>query len=77
MTALDRQTLLNLIAREGLVAGIIDEAAQVTPNGVELSLQKVYRFREAGLIDFDNTERRIPEYEEIVPAEATTQHHWA
>jgi dUTP pyrophosphatase len=67
MTVLDRQTLLGLIAREGLVTGIIDEATQVTPNGVELSLQKVYRFREAGAVDFDNKERRIPEYEEIAP----------
>jgi dUTP pyrophosphatase len=69
MTVLDRQTLLSRIAHEGLVTGIIDEATQVTPNGVELSLQKVYRFREGGLVDFDNTERRIPEYEEIVPAD--------
>lgn len=65
MTVLDRQTLLDLIAHKGLITGIIDEATQVTPNGVELSLQKVYRFREAGVVDFNNTERRIPEYEEI------------
>jgi len=67
MAVLDRQTLLELIARKGLVTGFIDEATQVTPNGVELSLQRVCRFREGGLVDFNNTERRIPEYEEIPP----------
>jgi dUTP pyrophosphatase len=67
MTVLDRETLLSLIARERLVTGIIDEATQVTPNGVELSLQAIYRFREAGVVDFNNRERRVPEYEEIAP----------
>jgi dUTP pyrophosphatase len=69
MAVLDHQTILNLIARKGLVTGLVDEVTQVTPNGVELSLQKVYRFREAGAVDFDNRKRRIPEYEEIAPTD--------
>ena len=65
MTVLDRQTIRDLISQKKLVTGLIDPETQVTPNGVELSLHKVYQFTEAGLIDFSNEERHIPQYEEI------------
>lgn len=65
MVVVDRQSILDLITRHGLVTNMINQAIQVSPNGVELTLQKVYNFKEAGTIDFSNEERHIPEYEEI------------
>jgi dUTP pyrophosphatase len=40
---------------------------QVSPNGVELTLHKLFTFKEAGVVDFSNAERYIPEYEELPP----------
>ncbi len=65
MAVFDRQTILELITQRELVTGLIDTKTQVSPNGVELTLHKVYRFKEAGVVDFSNEQRRIPEYEEI------------
>jgi dUTP pyrophosphatase len=67
MAVFDRQTILELISRHKLVTGLLDAETQVSPNGVELTLHKLYRFAEAGVIDFSNVERRIPQYEEIAP----------
>jgi dUTP pyrophosphatase len=67
MAVFDRQTILEFITQRKLVTGLIDPKTQVSPNGVELTLHKVYRFKEAGVIDFSNEQRRIPEYEEILP----------
>ncbi len=67
MAVFDRQTILELIAQRKLVTDLIDPETQVSPNGVELTLHKVYRFKEAGIIDFSNEQRRIPQYEEIPP----------
>jgi dUTP pyrophosphatase len=65
MVVLDRKTLLDLISQHQLITNMIDQNVQVSPNGVELTLQKLYLFKEAGTIDFSNQERHIPDYEEI------------
>lgn len=38
---------------------------QIQPNGVELTLASVSRMIGAGRLGFDNSERRLPEYEEV------------
>ncbi len=48
-----------------LVEGLIDPEIQVQPAGIELTLRKVYRICGAGSIDFDNSGRIIPKYEEL------------
>ncbi|MFW9831969.1 MAG: deoxyuridine 5'-triphosphate nucleotidohydrolase [Candidatus Thorarchaeota archaeon] len=65
MVVIDRQTILELIARHKLLTNLIDEEVQISPNGVELTLQKVYAFKESGTIDFSNCDRHIPDYEEV------------
>ncbi len=60
MVVVDRQTLLELIAHQKLVTSMIDPAKQISPNGVELTLHKIYQFTEAGTVDFSNEERHIP-----------------
>lgn len=65
MVVVDRQTILEMISKQHLVTDMVDPAKQVSPNGVELTLHKVYAFKEAGTIDFTNEERHIPEHEEL------------
>ncbi|MFN7991038.1 MAG: deoxyuridine 5'-triphosphate nucleotidohydrolase [Candidatus Micrarchaeia archaeon] len=40
-------------------------ASQYQPCGIDITMKEVYRFKNAGLIDFDNTERKISEVEPI------------
>jgi len=65
LVVLDRKTILDLISKHQLITNMVDQTVQVSPNGVELTLQKLYTFEEAGTIDFSNQERHIPNYEEI------------
>ena len=48
-------------------AKIVDilHESQFQPCGVDISLKEVYSFKSAGLIDFDNKERKISEVEPI------------
>jgi len=69
MTALDQKAILELIKQTKLVTGMIDPEVQISPNGVELTLHKVYTFKEAGAIDFTNKDRYIPQYEEVQPTD--------
>jgi dUTP pyrophosphatase len=64
MTVLDRQTILAQISQNQLVSNLRDKEVQVSPNGVELTLQKIFTFNEAGVVDFSNAERYIPKYVE-------------
>ena len=65
MVVVDRQTILNLISQHQLVTNMVDPEVQVSPNGVELTLHKLYTFTEAGTIDFSNKDRHIPENAEV------------
>ncbi len=44
-------------------------SSQYQPCGIDITLKEIYGFRNAGLIDFDNKERRISEVEPIPFAE--------
>ncbi len=65
MVVVDRKTLLTLIETQQLVTNMCDQEVQVSPNGVELTLHKVFTFKEAGLVDFSNKQRLIPVYDEL------------
>jgi len=62
---LTKDEIRRLIVEEKLVEDYIDLETQLQPNGIDLTLRKVARIREAGKIDFDNSERKIPQVEEI------------
>jgi dUTP pyrophosphatase len=51
-----------------LVEGLLDADLQIQPNGVDLSLHSVQAFQSAGQLDFDNSERILPQ---LVPLEFT------
>lgn len=40
-------------------------ASQFQPAGIDITMKEVYRFRSAGMIDFDNSERKISETEPV------------
>lgn len=62
MALLSKNKLLELIhSDQPLVEGMKDECIQVQPNGIELTLKEVHSLEGMGTVDFDNSERVIPE----------------
>jgi|Deesub1362A_J573_1020465.scaffolds.fasta_scaffold00635_3 dUTP pyrophosphatase len=54
------------IENENLIRDYIDLATQLQPNGFDCTLRSVSKIEDAGLIDFDNAERRISSVKELV-----------
>jgi dUTP pyrophosphatase len=57
---LNKQELRDRI-ENGLITGYVDLEKQLTPQGFDFSVQSIEKFEEPGRIDFDNSERQIPE----------------
>jgi dUTP pyrophosphatase len=57
----DRDIRARLHSAPPLVEGLRDEATQIQPCGVDLTVRTVSRFATAGTIDFDNSGRVLPE----------------
>jgi dUTP pyrophosphatase len=64
---LNREEIERLIKEKGLVTGYINLDTQLTPNGFDLTVDKVYEFDSAGALDFSNKERIVPGGKEILP----------
>ena len=64
---LNREELNILIRDKKLVEGYIDLKTQLTPNGFDLTVEKVFEFDGPGALDFSNQERIVPEGKEILP----------
>jgi len=63
---LSRDELRERIYREApLVGNMIDRDTQLQPNSVELTLRSVETLKGPGAIDFDNSQRQIPDSENI------------
>ena len=65
MVVLSKEEIRRLIIEKGLVRDYIDLETQLQPNGFDCTLRKVSKIVGDGWIDFDNSERRIPETMEI------------
>ncbi|TGC09822.1 deoxyuridine 5'-triphosphate nucleotidohydrolase [Methanolobus halotolerans] len=66
MTMLSRDELKDRInSKIPLVENMIDAETQLQPNSFELTLKSIELLRGAGAVDFDNSERLIPESEII------------
>ena len=62
MALLSKNRLLELLHSEPpLVEGMKDVSIQVQPNGIELTLKEIHSIKGMGTVDFDNSERVIPE----------------
>ena len=50
-----------------MVSNFVNLDEQLQPAGIDLTVSKVYKFKTAGKIDFDNKERKLSEVEELHP----------
>ena len=64
---LNRQEILKLIKEKELIVGYINLDTQITSNGFDLTVEKVFLFDTPGALDFSNKERRVPSGKEILP----------
>lgn len=64
---LNREQIKNLIRRKKLIENFIDLDVQLTPNGFDLTVEKIFGFEAAGALDFSNSERIVPAGKEIKP----------
>lgn len=62
---LNEEEIRRLIVEKKLVERYIDLEKQLQPNGFDCTLSQVYRVRGTGKIDFDNSERVLPDVEEL------------
>ena len=63
---LNRAEIENLVKNKQLVTEYIDLDTQLTPNGFDLTVAKVYAFNSGGALDFSNKERVLPETQEVI-----------
>jgi len=62
MTLLSSNELRKLIkANPPLLENAIDVETQIQPNGLELTLKEIKTIEGVGAVDFDNSERKVPE----------------
>ncbi len=73
MVLLNKEELKKLILKKGLIEGYINLEIQLTPNGFDLTVEKVFNFKKGGTLDFSNKERVIPEAKEILPKRKNPQ----
>ncbi len=78
MLVLNREQIKELIEKQQLVSGFVSLDKQLTPNGFDVTLKKVYKITGSGCLDFSNKERRMPESEEILPIKRKPddEHGW-
>ena len=64
---LNRQEIQKLIEKKQLINDYIKLDIQLTSNGFDLTAASVFEFVAAGVLDFSNNERVIPQTREIFP----------
>jgi len=64
-SVLSRKEIERRIRDEKLIENYIDLKTQLQPNGFDCTLQSVAKIKGCGKLDFDNSERTLPEIEEI------------
>ena len=64
---LNKKEIEQLIKEKNLIENHINIDKQLTPNGFDLTIGKIFEFDSAGDIDFSNSERVVPEGKELNP----------
>lgn len=64
---LSKQQLREKIKQENLISEYIDLETQLTPQGFDLTVQKIEKYKTKGQLDFSNNERSISETEKLEP----------
>lgn len=62
---LNEDQIKELIEEKDLIQNFFDLDLQLTPNGFDMTVGKLFEFDEQGSLDFSNSEREIPEEKEI------------
>jgi dUTP pyrophosphatase len=70
---LNRQELKRLIEENSLISNYIDLDTQLTPNGFDLTVEKIFEFAGTGAVDFSNKERKIPPVRELAAWKEKTE----
>ncbi|MBU1366696.1 MAG: deoxyuridine 5'-triphosphate nucleotidohydrolase [Candidatus Omnitrophica bacterium] len=70
---LNKDEIRQLVERDALVENYINQEKQLTPNGFDLTVEKIFEFNLGGALDFSNKERIIPETKEIFPKKENLQ----
>ena len=53
------------IVEMGIVTNLADPKCQIQPAGIDFTLGRLSTLKSAGVLDFDNTRRKLPEYEQV------------
>lgn len=64
---LNKKEIEQLIDEKNLIENYINLNKQLTPNGFDLTVGKIFEFDSPGVLDFSNSERVVPEGREIFP----------
>lgn len=64
---LNKKEIEQLIKEKDLIENYINLDKQLTPNGFDLTVGKIFEFNSAGDIDFSNSERVVPKGKELIP----------
>jgi len=64
---LNKKEIKQLIEEKKLLDKYIDLQTQLTPNGFDLTVGKIFKFNGPGKADFSNKERVLPQTEELIP----------
>tara|TARA_B100000315_G_scaffold257205_1_gene305223 strand:- start:58 stop:570 length:513 start_codon:yes stop_codon:yes gene_type:complete len=64
---LNKKEIQQLIQEKNLVKDYINLDKQLAPNGIDLTVGQVFKFTQAGSLDFSNSQRIVPQGEEIIP----------
>ncbi len=64
---LNRKEIQQYIKEQNLITDYSNLEIQLTPNGFDLTVAKVFAFDTKGALDFSNNERKVPAGKEILP----------
>lgn len=75
---LNHNEIQKLIKEKKLVEGYVDLEKQLTPNGFDMTVAKIFEFCGQGAVDFSNKERKMPECKELTPVKSNVEdkHGW-
>jgi len=62
----NKKEIKQLIEKTKLIQNYINLDKQLTPNGFDLTVEKIFEFDSAGALDFSNNERVLPQTKELL-----------
>lgn len=70
---LNKKEINQLIDKDQLIENYINLEKQLTPNGFDITVSKIFEFDSAGALDFSNSERIIPQGKELIPVKIKSE----